>query len=270
MAQLNITVIRDANPTVVIALDVGLPNYLPHFDLKFPLIEEGSGAKMAAVVRKALGTLLDEVMMFMQSMKYNREVQVQLYAAALQCFEGMTLNSEASADLPEYARDNVVLTYEGTFQMPAAFVEETQRAVVTAATKVQRVPVNRRIELTKLPPNKTNTYDVEKLIRLYRNRSLQQQPHRLYVMVYDQTGRPVGTLPADKFKSNLLKKGTIGEQWGKLMMPVIGGDGHLYRQGHPVKVTSKGDNTYRIAISDANTGKPITEAHVNELVRLVN
>src|SRR5271157_4876340 len=265
-ASLNITVIRDANPTVVLTLDVGMPNYLPHFDLKFPLVEEGvGGAKVPALVREALTVLLDEVTVFMQSMDYDREVQVQMYAAALQCFENIGLASEQDASMPAYTRDNIVKIYEGTFPMPQSFVEETQRRVVTAATKVQRVPVNRRIELTKLPPNKTNTYDVEKLIRLYRNRSLTQQPHRLYVMVYDQTGRPVGTLSADKFRSGLLKASNIE---GELAMPLMDSHGTLYEAGHPIKMVPKGGNEYRYEIHDAKSGAPITETHVKELVQI--
>jgi hypothetical protein len=266
-AELNITVIRDANPTVVLSFDVGMPNYLPHFDLKFPLVTEGTGAGMAAVVREALTVLLDEVMTFMQSMEYARDVQVQLYAAALQCFEAMGAASEADAAMPEYTRDNIVRVYEGTFPMPQAFVEETQSRVVTAATKVQRVPVNRRIELTKLPPNKTNTYDVEKLIRMYRNRSLKTQPHRLFLMVYDQTGRPVGVVNADKFKSNLLKASSIE---GELAMPLLDAHGKLYQAGHPIKMVPKGTNQYRYEIHDADSGAPITETHVKELVQIAN
>jgi len=267
-AELTLTIIRDSNPTVVLTLDVGMPNHLPHFDLKFPLVEEGvGGTKVAALVREALGVLLDEVMAFMQSMKYDSEVQVQLYAAALQCFENMGVASEQDIAMPEYTRDNMVKIYEGTFAMPSAFVEQTQSQVVTAATKVQRVPVNRRIEMTKLPANKTNTYDVEKLIRLYRNRSLKQLPHRLFVMVYDQTGRPVGTLPADRFKSNLLKSGNIE---GELVKPLLSGDHKLYEAGHPIKMVPQNGNQYRYEIHDAETGEPIAKAHVKELVQLAN
>lgn len=266
LAELYITIIRDANPTVVLTLDVGMPNHLPHFNLKFPLVEEGSGTGMAAVVREALNALLDEVMLFMQSMGYDREVQVQLYAAALACFESMGMASEAGAAFPEYLQDGIVKTYEGTFPMPTAFVEETQRAVVTAATKVQRVPVVRRIELTKLPPNKTNTYDVEKMIRLYRNRSLTQQPHRLYVMVYDQMGRPSGVIPADKFKSNLLKSGTI-ENEGELVLPLYG-HGKLYPKGHRVVMKPNANNPYQVSIHDAETGTPIAKSHLKELIQI--
>ncbi len=269
LAELSITVIRDANPAVVLALDVGMPNHLPHFDLKFPLIEEGSGTKMAAVVREALGVLLDESMLFMQSMGYSHEAQVQMYAAALACFESIGLASEAGADLAPYTRDNVVKTYEGTFPMPQQFVDETQRQVVTAATKVQRVPVNRRIELTKLPPQKPQAGDIEKLIRLYRNRSLSQQPHRLYIMVYDQVGRPAGVIPAQSWKNSLLKAGTM-EREGELASPLLDGHGRLYQKGHPVRMKPKQDNPYRFEVKDAETGAPITDVHAKELVRIAS
>jgi len=267
MAELNMTIIRDANPCVVLALDVGMPNHLPHFDFKIPLIDEGKGTKMAAVVREALGALLDEVMGFMMSMGYSREVQIQLYAAALQCFESMSEACEADAMMPEYTRDDIVQVYEGTFPMPQAFVEETQRSVVTAATKVQRVPVNRRIELTKLPPTKPNTGDVEKLIRLYRNRSLSQQPHRLYVMVYDQVGRPAGVIPAQSWKNGLLKGSSAS---GTLELPLLSEDGKLYQKGHPVVMKPKENNPYRVEIHDGETGVPITEQNVKELMQIAN
>lgn len=264
-AELSITVIRDSNPSVTLSFDVGMPNYLPHFDLKFPLIEEGSGAKMALLVREALTVLLDEVTMFMQSMEYDREVQVELYAAALQCFEGMGVESEADAHMPEYTRDDMVRVYEGTFPMPQAFVEETQDKVVTAATKVQRVPQNRRIELTKLKPPTTTTNEVEKIIRLYRDRSLKQQPHRLYVMVYDQTGRPAGVMPASAWKNMLLKKGSEGV----LGAPLDNGKG-LYEKGHKVKMKPKDGNPFRLQVSDAATGEPITETNVKEIAQIAS
>ena len=43
---------------------------------------------------------------------------------------------------------------------------------------------------------------------MYRNRSLKQQPKPLYVVVYDQLGRPTGTIPigpGKNFKNELLR-----------------------------------------------------------------
>lgn len=209
MAEMYITIVRDANPTVVISLDVGLPNYLPHFEIKFPLVEDG-GPRFAAVIREAVEALLDEVMRFMATMSYDQDVQVQLYAAALACLAGMTMEDEADAAMPEYTRDDVVKTYEGRFPIPKTFIDETQDRVVTAATHVERKPQVRRIELTKLPPPKITTGDVERIVRMYKNRSLKMQPKPMYIVVYDTFGKPTGVMPVpNPWKNNLLNKAVI-------------------------------------------------------------
>ena len=76
----------------------------------------------------------------------------------------------------------------------------------TAAPKIQRSPKVRHIELTPSPLPKTSPNDVSKIIRQYRNRSLKHQPKPMYVVVYDQFGRPAGTLPlgGSNFKNQLL------------------------------------------------------------------
>jgi hypothetical protein len=118
------------------------------------------------------------------------------------------VEDEADAAMPEYTRDNVVKTYEGRFPLPMSFINETQERVVTAATKVERVPATRRIELTKLPPQKTTPNDVERIVRMYKNRSLKTQPKPMYIVVYDVFGKPTGTIRVpSQWKSNLLKSG---------------------------------------------------------------
>jgi hypothetical protein len=89
-------------------------------------------------------------------------------------------------------------------------------------------------------------------------------------MVYDQMGHPAGVLPAQNWKNQLLKKGTMGEQEGTLVSVMLDGSGKSYPQGHPVVVKSKRDNPYRFEILDANTGALITEAHTKELTQIVH
>jgi hypothetical protein len=329
-AELYITIIRDANPRVVITLDVGLPNWLPHFELKLPLVED-DGPRFAAVIRDAVSALMDEVTRFMMTMKYDRDIQVQLYAAALACLAGMTVEDEADAAMPEYTRDNVVKTYEGRFPLPMSFINETQERVVTAATKVERVPATRRIELTKLPPQKTTPNDVERIIRMYKdrlksmyvtiyepktvglpknaarpndeafkgfldraeqsaqkwqsgkekpseatntvlmykNRSIKMQPKPMWLVVYDQLGKPTGVIPAPKeWKSNLLKSSNMEERDAQLLSPLLGDNGKMYPQGYPVKIVKRLRNENRFIISDAGTGEQITEAHTNEVSQI--
>lgn len=218
LAELTVTIIRDANPTIVLTLDVGMPNWLPHFELKIPL-PDGKASAAAKVTREALGVLLDEVMAFMQSMEYSDESQIELYSKALQCFESITPEAESERAYPDYIKDTTVKTYDGTFPMPQTFVDQTQLHVVTASEHksyktqdtIRRVPDVRRIQLTKLPPPKTTPDDVGKLVRLYKGRTLVTQPHRLYIMVYDQFGKPAGVIPQSKWKSTLLGS-TISEK----------------------------------------------------------
>ncbi len=266
LAELYLTIIRDANPVFVLSLDLGIPNGMPQFEIKMPL-PDGKATQTAKVVREALGALLDEALAFFQSMRYSQELQVQMYAAALQCFEGITTEAEAEAMVPDYAKDNVVRVYEGTFPIPQAFVNETQQRVVTAATNVKRVPAVRRIELTKLPPPKVQPNEIEKLIRMYRGRSLENQPHRLYMMVYDQAGRPAGVLPVqNQWKNTLLKNSTMDGR-GQLAAPVLGEGGKLYPKGHPVKVDSA--DGHRAEVKDAETGVLIVKANRRDLELMV-
>ena len=81
-------------------------------------------------------------------------------------------------------------------------------ARIRRAGTVRRAPAVRRIELTYSPLEKTKPSDTARVIRMYRNRSLKQQPKPLYVVVYDQLGRPTGTIPigpGKNFKNELLR-----------------------------------------------------------------
>jgi hypothetical protein len=259
-ANVTLTVVRDSNPRVVLTFDVGLPNWLPHFELKMPLTEV-NGPKMAALCREALGVLLDEVIAFMMTMGYDREIQVQLYSAALACFDEITPSSEADARQPEYTRDDVVQVYEGTFPMPASFIDQTQARIVTAAPNVKRspappVPMTRVIQMTKMPPNKITPTEAERTIRMYKNRSLTSQPKPMYIVVYDMAGKPTGVLPLNPanpaWKSQLLRRSSQ-EEAGKLLEPALK-DGKVYRAGRPVKVKKNDLGTTKVVDEETGVG----------------
>jgi hypothetical protein len=78
------------------------------------------------------------------------------------------------------------------------------------------VPKVRHVELTVMKPQKTTVEDVGKVIRQYRGRSLKTQPKSMFVVVYDQRGKPTGTLSlGPNFRNNLLKsvKGSAAPQY---------------------------------------------------------
>jgi hypothetical protein len=201
---LEINVVRDARPQVTITLDLGIPNFTV-FSLKLPLVEN-QPQSMSGLIAEALHALLDEVATFMMSLEYDEDVIVLIYATVLACFKGMSQETDTDKGQSEVGKDNLVKTFQGTFQLPQVFVNETQAKVVTAASKIERAPKVRHLELTTMKPQKTTVNDAARVIREYRNRSLKTQSRPMFVIVYDQMGRPSGTLPlGSNFKNKLLQ-----------------------------------------------------------------
>jgi hypothetical protein len=209
---LDITIIRDANPRVTISLDLGIPNFTV-FSMNLPLAEGQPGA-MSELIAEAVHVLLDEVATFMMSMEYEEQVIVNMYATVLAAFKGMSTEADSSKEQDVSGQDPTVSIYEGTFDIPMDFINETQKRVVTAK-KLERPVKVRHLELTYSPKDKIKPTDTARVIRQYRNRSLKQQPKPMYVIVYDQMGRATGTIsigPGKNFKNELLKhmkKGSI-------------------------------------------------------------
>src|ERR1700739_1607065 len=202
---LDISVIRDARPYVLISLDLGIPNFTV-FSLKFPLVEDKPNS-MSELVAEGVHTLLDEMSAFMISTNYLQEVIVQIYAAVLACFKSLTGEADTNKTMSPISKEPTVKTFEGTFKLPISFINETQDKVVTAAGKtIQRPPVHRHLELTYDKPAKTNVNDARTVIRNYRGRSLKTQPNPMYIIVYDMMGKARGTIPlGGNFKNDLLK-----------------------------------------------------------------
>lgn len=211
---LEITMIRDANPRVNIALDLGIPNFTV-FSMSFPLAE-GEPRAMSELIAEAVNVLCDEVASFMLAQEYEEPVIVNMYSTVLGTFKNMSTETDTAKEQDPAGQDPTVQIYEGTFNIPMDFINATQRHVVTGGVKkIKREPKVRHIELTYAPKQKTKPSDTARVIRQYRSRSLKQQPKPMFVIVYDQLGRPTGTIPlgtGKQFKNQLLKmlkKGSV-------------------------------------------------------------
>ena|SRR5579863_1897433 len=200
---LEVTTIRDANPRVVLTLDLGIPNFTV-FSMTLPLVENQPQA-MSELLAEAIHVLCDEVANFMLTMEYQQEVIVQTYGTVLNCYKGMSKETDTDKEHDELTEDDFVKVFEGSFNLPQSFVNETQNKIVTAGKTIKRPPKVRKIEFTVEKPPKATTNDVARVIRQYRGRSLKTQPKPMYIVVYDQVGRPTGTLPlGPAFKNKLL------------------------------------------------------------------
>lgn len=206
--ELVLTIIRDANPRVQLGLDLGIPNFAV-FSMTLPLAEGQPGA-MSQLIAEAVHVLLDEAAAFMLSMEYEEDVIVEIYATVLAAFKGMSTEADPAKEQSVTGQDPTVSTYEGTFEIPMTFINETQSKVVTgSAKKIRHQQPSRHIELTYSPKEKTKPSDTARVIRMYRDRSIRQMPKKpMYVVVYDNMGRPAGTIPigpGKNFKNELLR-----------------------------------------------------------------
>jgi len=204
---LDITLIRDANPRVTISLDLGIPNFTV-FSMNLPMAE-GQPNAMSELIAESVHVLLDEVATFMMVMEYDEQVIVELYATVLATFKNMSTEADSAKEQDVTGQDPTVSIYEGTFDIPMTFINETQKRVVTAATKIVRQPKIRHLELTYSPKEKIKPSDTARVIRQYRSRSIKSQPKPMYVIVYDQVGRATGVIPVGpgkNFKNELLKR----------------------------------------------------------------
>jgi hypothetical protein len=211
---LELAIIRDANPRVTIALDLGIPNFTV-FSMNFPLAE-GEPRAMSELIAEAVNVLLDEVASFMIAQEYEEPVIVKMYQTVLSTFKSMSTEADTAKDQDIAGQDPTVQIYEGTFDIPMDFINATQKHVVTGSgKKLKREPKIRHIELTYSPKQKIKPSDSARVIRQYRNRSLKQQPKPMFVIVYDQMGRATGTIPIGTGKSfknqllKMLKKGSV-------------------------------------------------------------
>lgn len=97
---------------------------------------------MSGLIAEAIHVLCDEVSNFMMSAEFSKEIIVQMHALVLACFKGMSSEADSSKEQDEIGSDPHVKTFEGTFNLPMAFVNETQAKIVTAAiTPHPRAPV---------------------------------------------------------------------------------------------------------------------------------
>ncbi len=185
--ELCIAIRRDQRPEVYVTIDMGIPNW-SMFSIRFPFAEQAP-QDMGELVWGALRVLLDDLCAFMLSQSFVSDICVDIYARILATFKAMNVKNSDSE--PDVDMDQVIKSYEGEFELPIEFINETQKKIVTSAL-VKRQPPIRQLELTYMKPNRNQPNDAARVIRQFRNKIIRNQPSPLYVLVYNMRGVPVG------------------------------------------------------------------------------
>lgn len=196
--ELTIAIRRDQHPEVYVTIDLGIPNW-SIFSIRFPFAQENP-EDMGELVWGALRVLLDDLSLFMLSQGYQTETCTDIYARILATFKAMNVNN-SDTDGGDTDNDAAIKAYEGQFQLPGDFVNETQRKIVVGSGNmkiIKRQPPVRQLELTYMKPNKPTPNDAARVIRQFRNKIIRNQPSPLYVLVYNMKGVPVGITQLQK------------------------------------------------------------------------
>ena len=203
-ATLEMSVTRTPQPSASIVLDLGIPRFTV-FSVKFPI--PSNEETFPQVASEALAVMLDEMTAFMISTNYDKSTIAKVYALALSCYKGMESTKQQGDK-----GGSMVESARGEFDIPPEFINETQRQVVTASSeKVHRSPKYRRLEFVPARPTEPSKNDVLRAIKRYRFQNIKTQPYPLYIVVYDNMGKPKGTLSLGPgFHNELLKM-----QYGK-------------------------------------------------------
>ena len=198
-AELTISIEDGARAKVTISLDLGIPNFT-RFAINFPcdgLLSD----EIDSYARQAFEALLDSLTAFMISMKYDEDRITAITQAADACFMGLGNDDASDAGLDP---DRGIRMYEGHFELPIEFVEETHKRVVLAG-KVQRSPEFREITLRPLATEEIDSLP-EPHIQMFRDMITKTTPKPFSVQVIDKPSeeRARGPKPRE-WESRLLQ-----------------------------------------------------------------
>jgi len=141
-AELTIVTDQGSHPRATVLLDLGIPNFSA-FALTFP-IDGLPGPDLAAYMEDAFEAMLDEVAAFMISLKYEDSEILTIFDLARKCYRSIAFKDASDATMPDL--DPHVRMYEGHFEIPPEFVDQTYAKVITAA--VEEAPVT---DVTETP-----------------------------------------------------------------------------------------------------------------------
>lgn len=128
-AQITVAFDLSTRPSVTLMIDLGIPNFTV-FALTFP-IDGLTTNDLVLYTADALEALLDEVAAFMLSLKYSEDAVARIFSLTRECFKSIDFKDASDSAMPD--KDDKVRMYEGQFEIPAEFVDETQERVILAA-----------------------------------------------------------------------------------------------------------------------------------------
>ena len=184
--ELTLGVFRDANPRMLIGIDLGLPT-MPHFSLELPFPED-EAINANHIFNAGVAVLVEQFHVFLNERGFVENDIVEVInnlRKALETFE---------TDQPEaFNQDDPGEVVEVKFPLTESFWNQIQQHEIS--NKVAEY-VNHALEfelrLQQRDQNQKAKEDAAKAISQFKNNIYKNSPGQLFVMLFDRNGKPSG------------------------------------------------------------------------------
>lgn len=203
--ELAITIVRNPQIKVSIRVDFLSPK-VPQFSIEIPIAPEATRVEILAIISVGMDALREQIVAHFLSFGFSNDTCLQLAHGLMDGYDKIMTgeNQKVSLDPTMQAIeqwDGGLSDQETTFEVPEAFLSEFYNRIVTAKRVIDRnQPKKFRMEMINrpVPTNTRQESESAKVIRQYRNKTQLTQPGPLFVVVYDISGKPIGTTQVNK------------------------------------------------------------------------
>jgi hypothetical protein len=166
-----------------VTLDLGIPQ-IPQFKLDVPYEAPDLPSKaINTLAYMAAEAITLEATKYLASMGFEEKVCDAVKTSALNAFKGISGDSEVGPQ-------DVLYLFEERFELPIEFAQMVRDKIVTAAP-IKKMPAQYRVQLEH-PRRQDRNQDALNAIRKFRSQTMKRQPFPLWIVLYDNNGKPRG------------------------------------------------------------------------------
>jgi hypothetical protein len=174
-----------------VTLDLGIPQ-MPQFKLKVPYEAPDVPEKnVNALAYLAAEAITNEAINYLRGEGFEESVCEAVRNTVLKTFKEISGDSEVGIS-------DVLILFEEKFNLPQEFAQLVRDKIVTAAP-IKKLPKHFELKLEH-PSRNDRNQDAMKAIRKFRSQTMKRQPFPLWIILYDNNGKPQGVARIDNNK----------------------------------------------------------------------
>lgn len=174
-----------------VTIDLGIPQ-VPQFKLQVPYeAPDVPDRAVNTLAYLAAEALTEEAVSYLRGEGFEESVCEAVRGSILKAFKNISGESEVGIK-------DVLFLFEERFNLPLEFAQMVRDKIVTAAP-IKKLPKRYELQL-KHPTREDRNLEAMKAIRKFRSQTMKRQPFPLWIMLYDNNGKPQGVARIDNNK----------------------------------------------------------------------